>query len=99
MFLAQRTQRSDACEARTRGPSVSSQALFHWATALPKNTERQDFHQKYVYKYLKQQSTPSYYWTQLEIIHCTLKYLNPDNYQVQQSPFSAMFGVHRNGMC
>ena len=29
-------QRSDACEARTSGPSVSSQALYHWATALPK---------------------------------------------------------------
>ena len=24
-------------EARTRGPSVSSQALYHWATALPPN--------------------------------------------------------------
>ena len=30
-----RTQRSDAGEARDRGPSVSSQALYHWATALP----------------------------------------------------------------
>ena len=30
-----RTQGSDAGEARTRGPSVSSQALYHWATALP----------------------------------------------------------------
>ena len=28
-------QRSDAGEARTRGPSASSQALYHWATALP----------------------------------------------------------------
>ena len=35
MCLAQGPQRSDAGEARTRGPSVSSQALFHWATALP----------------------------------------------------------------
>ena len=26
---------SDAEEARTRGPSVSSQALYYWATALP----------------------------------------------------------------
>ena len=26
-----RTHRSDAGEARTRGPSVSSQALYHWA--------------------------------------------------------------------
>ena len=30
-----RTQHSDASEALTRGPSVSSQALYHWATALP----------------------------------------------------------------
>ena len=30
-----RTQRSDAREARTRGLSVSSQVLYHWATALP----------------------------------------------------------------
>ena len=35
MCLAQGQQRSDAGEDRTRGPSVSSQALYHWATALP----------------------------------------------------------------
>ena len=35
MCLAQGLQRSDAGEARTRGPSVSSQALYHWATVLP----------------------------------------------------------------
>ena len=36
MCLAQGPQRSDAGAARTRGPSVSSQALYRWATALPK---------------------------------------------------------------
>ena len=36
MRLAQGPQGSDASEARTRGPSVLSQALYHWATALPK---------------------------------------------------------------
>ena len=35
MYLAQGPQRSDAGEARTRGPSALSQALYHWATALP----------------------------------------------------------------
>ena len=30
-----RTQPSDTCEARTRDLSVSSQALYHWATGLP----------------------------------------------------------------
>ena len=35
MCLAQGPQRSDAGEAQTRGPTVSSQALYHWATALP----------------------------------------------------------------
>ena len=35
MCLAQGPQRSDAHEARTRGPSVSSQALYHWTTAIP----------------------------------------------------------------
>ena len=30
-----RTQPIDACEARTSGISVSSQALYHWATGLP----------------------------------------------------------------
>ena len=35
MFLLKDTH-SDAGEARTRGPSVSSQALYHWATALPR---------------------------------------------------------------
>ena len=34
MCLAQWPQHSDAGEAPTRGPSVSSQALYHWATAL-----------------------------------------------------------------
>ena len=34
MCLAQGPQRSDAGEAQTSGPSVSSQALYHWATAL-----------------------------------------------------------------
>ena len=36
MCLAQ-GHSSDAGEARTSGPSVSSQALYHWATALPIN--------------------------------------------------------------
>ena len=36
MCFAQGPQRSDAGEARTRDPSVSSQALYNWATALPK---------------------------------------------------------------
>ena len=35
MCFAQGPQRSDAGESRNRGPSVSSQALYHWATALP----------------------------------------------------------------
>ena len=34
MCLAQGPQHSDAGEAQTRGPLVSSQALYHWATAL-----------------------------------------------------------------
>ena len=37
MCLAQGPQRSDAGEVRTHGPSVLSQALYHWATALPLN--------------------------------------------------------------
>ena len=35
MCLVQRPQRSDTSEAQTRGPSVLSQALYHWFTALP----------------------------------------------------------------
>ena len=35
MCLAQGPQGSDTDEARTHGPSVSSQALYHWAKALP----------------------------------------------------------------
>ena len=34
MCLAQGPQRSDAGEARTRGPSVSSQALYHCAPLI-----------------------------------------------------------------
>ena len=41
MCLAQEPQHSDAREARTRGPSVSSQALYHWATALPNKKKSQ----------------------------------------------------------
>ena len=35
MFIAQGPQRSEAGEAQTQGPLVSSQALYHWATVLP----------------------------------------------------------------
>ena len=35
MCLAQEPQCSDAGEAQTSDPSVSSQALYYWATALP----------------------------------------------------------------
>ena len=35
MCLAEGPQHSDAGEALTRGLSVSSQALYHQATALP----------------------------------------------------------------
>ena len=35
MSLAQGPQHSDAGEAPTHSPLVSSQALYHWATALP----------------------------------------------------------------
>ena len=52
MCLAQGPQRSDAGEARTRGPSVSSQALYHWATALPNTVSCQTFcynlHNRYI---------------------------------------------------
>ena len=34
MCIAQRPQRSDAGEARTRGPSVSSQTLYHFLSFL-----------------------------------------------------------------
>ena len=37
MCLAQGPQRTDAGEARNRGFSVSSQALYQWATALPRH--------------------------------------------------------------
>ena len=35
MCLAQEPQGSDAGEAQTLDLSVASQALYHWATALP----------------------------------------------------------------
>ena len=35
MCLAQGPQHSDAGEAWIRGPLVSSQKPYHWATALP----------------------------------------------------------------
>ena len=35
MCLAQGPQRSNTGEAQTCGPSVLSQALYHWATVLP----------------------------------------------------------------
>ena len=44
MCFAQEPQRSDADEAQTRGLSVSSQAFYHWATALPHPTRIKSFH-------------------------------------------------------
>ena len=41
MCLAQGPQHSDAGEARTRSPSVSSQAPYHWATVLPNLSVKQ----------------------------------------------------------
>ena len=52
MCLAQGPQRSDAGEARTRGPSVSSQALYHWAPARDYKPVK--------YLYLFKISVPSY---------------------------------------
>ena len=51
MCLAQGPQRSDDCEVHTRGPSVSSQSFYQWATALPpplpkKRKKRVDFEKK-----------------------------------------------------
>ena len=43
MCLAQGPQPSNACEAETHGPSVSSQALYHWAIALPNKIMYTDF--------------------------------------------------------
>ena len=43
MCLAQGPQRSDAGEARTRGTSVSSQALYHRATALPRCVSKNNY--------------------------------------------------------
>ena len=43
MCLAQGPQHSDAGEARTRGLSVSHQALYHWVTALPIFSEPNSF--------------------------------------------------------
>ena len=40
MCLAQWTQHSDAGEAGTRNPLVLSQALYHWATAIPSKISR-----------------------------------------------------------
>ena len=47
MCLAQGPQRSDAGEAQTRGPSVLSQALYHWATALPFQVPMQNIEYRY----------------------------------------------------
>ena len=37
MCLVEGPQRSDASEAPARDRSVSSQTLYYWATALPRN--------------------------------------------------------------
>ena len=38
--LAQGPQHSHAGEAQTHGPTVSSQALYHWATVFPCHFKR-----------------------------------------------------------
>ena len=59
MCLAQGPQCSDAYEARTRGPSVSSQALYHWATALPSLVNDQ-----FIY--------PRAFWLQFVLLYCAI---------------------------
>ena len=43
MCLAQGPQHSDTSEARIGGPLVLSQALYHWATALPADDRCKQF--------------------------------------------------------
>ena len=40
MCPTQGSQHSDVSEARTHGPLVSSQALYHWATALTQKKKK-----------------------------------------------------------
>ena len=47
MCCAQGPQHSDAGEAQTRDPSVSSQALYLWATALPNHLFRMNSSLRY----------------------------------------------------
>ena len=54
MCLAQGPQRSDAGEAQTRGPSVSSQALYHWATVLPITHDKPWHENAYIFTHDKQ---------------------------------------------
>ena len=53
MCLAQGPQHSDAGEAATRGSSVSSQALYHSATALPYAYLRECFDEDFLKSNLK----------------------------------------------
>ena len=65
MCLAQGPQHSDAGEARTHGPSVSSQALFLWATVLPTKLTRACSHgapsQIPTLKFFDSASTPQFH--------------------------------------
>ena len=78
MCLAQGPQRSDAGEARTRGPLVSSQALYHWATALPmtnsedagKMQHNVTFHQGLHYLQKPKWSPEKGIHSKLEIVTC-----------------------------
>ena len=76
MCLAQEPQHSDAGEARTRGPSVSSQALYHWATALPR-TLNMDCYLRFMASYVNhEQQRLRQAWAKIQFhqhFHCLHK--------------------------
>ena len=75
MCLARGPQRSDAGEARTRGPSVSSQALYHWATAL---TELNSQYFIYVMEVTNIRINSSKTYSLWNYIHCEI-FATPKN--------------------
>ena len=76
MCLAQGPQRSDAGEARTRGPSVPSQALYHWATALPYKIQWQQDHVYFKFtNQISQDGKQVAVWS-VTVFSCVFFYLN-----------------------
>ena len=75
MFLS-RTRHSDSGEAQTHGPYVSSQALYHYATALPTHVEMKSVQYLHTVCFMHGLSSDSFTILGLWVLGLTVSHIN-----------------------